>query len=167
LLRSESDDLLFRHAGACGATIFDETKVKEIQFEPSGSGTCEESTTGDHTGKPVSATWVRKDGTSGSIKFDYLVDASGRQGILSTKYLKNRKFNDNFKNIANWSYWKSDNVYGTGTHMEGSPYFEALDGELPKIFMPSLCRCRFCFTKPQQMVAAGLGLCHYTMAPDP
>ncbi|KAJ5710469.1 FAD/NAD(P)-binding domain-containing protein, partial [Penicillium malachiteum] len=78
-------------------------------------------------GRPVSVTWVRKDGTSGSINLNYLVDASGRHGILSTKYLKNRKFNENFKNVANWAYWKSDKVYGPGTHMEGSPYFEALD----------------------------------------
>ncbi|GLA43656.1 hypothetical protein AnigIFM63309_001587 [Aspergillus niger] len=78
-------------------------------------------------GRPVSVTWVRKDGSSGSIALKYLVDASGRNGILSTKYLKNRKFNDNFKNVANWAYWKTDNLYGLGTHMEGSPYFEALD----------------------------------------
>ncbi|KAI2825938.1 hypothetical protein CBS63078_7414 [Aspergillus niger] len=103
LIRSESDDLLFRHAGTCGAHIFDETKVDTIQFE-------------SHI-----------DGSSGSIALKYLVDASGRNGILSTKYLKNRKFNDNFKNVANWAYWKTDNLYGLGTHMEGSPYFEALD----------------------------------------
>lgn len=42
-------------------------------------------------GHPVSATWTRKkDGTSGVIKFDYIVDASGRAGIMSTKYLKHR-----------------------------------------------------------------------------
>lgn len=58
------------------------------------------------------------------------MDASGRHGILGTKYLKNRKFNDNFKNAALWAYWKSDNVYGPGTHMEGAPYFEALDGKV-------------------------------------
>lgn len=68
----------------------------------------------------------------------YLVDASGRHGILSTKYLKNRKHNDNFKNVANWADWKSDNVYGPGTHMEGSPYFEALDGEFVKNQFPLL-----------------------------
>lgn len=125
--------MLFRHAGKCGATTFDETKVNEIQFEPSGGWTSQEPATNAHSAKPVSATWTRKDGTSGAIKFDYLVDASGRQGILSTKYLKNRKFNDNFKNVANWSYWKSDSVYGPGTRMQGSPYFEALDGELSTV----------------------------------
>ncbi|KAJ5649329.1 FAD/NAD(P)-binding domain-containing protein [Penicillium longicatenatum] len=131
LIRSESDDLLFRHAGTCGAHIFDETKVDAIQFEPDLNETSLESNRNSNgvlnPGRPVSVTWVRKDGTSGSITSKYLVDASGRHGILSTKYLKNRKFNDNFKNVANWAYWKSDKLYGPGTHMEGSPYFEALD----------------------------------------
>lgn len=133
LVRSESDDLLFRHAGTCGAHIFDETKVDTVQFEPVASKTGSFSNGNSdgvmNPGQPTSATWVRKDGTSGSITFKYLVDASGRYGLLSNKYLKNRKFNDNFKNIANWAYWKSDNIYGPGTHMHGSPYFEALDGE--------------------------------------
>ncbi|GLA99749.1 hypothetical protein AtubIFM57143_008447 [Aspergillus tubingensis] len=130
LVRSESDDLLFRHAGTCGAHIFDETKVDTIQFEPHISESSKPDSDDNkilNPGRPVSATWVRKDGSSGFIALKYLVDASGRNGILSTKYLKNRKFNDNFKNVANWAYWKTDNLYGLGTHMEGSPYFEALD----------------------------------------
>jgi hypothetical protein len=53
----------------------------------------------------VSAAWTRKeDGTSGVIKFDYIVDASGRMGIMSTKYLKNRHFNQGLKNVASWGY---------------------------------------------------------------
>lgn len=99
-------------------------------------------------GRPVSATWVRKDGTSGSIAFKYLVDASGRHGILSTKYLKNRKFNDNFKNVANWAYWKTDKLYGPGTHMEGLPYFEALDGKSVKEpISTSMLECRLFLLK--------------------
>ncbi|XP_044714956.1 tryptophan halogenase domain-containing protein [Hirsutella rhossiliensis] len=111
LVRSESDELLFRHAGACGAHILDETKVDTIQFEPGTdkpSPSSEESNEALNRGRP------------------YLVDASGRHGILSTKYLRSRRFNRNFKNVANWAYWESDNVYGRGTHMEGAPYFEAL-----------------------------------------
>ncbi|PHH90173.1 hypothetical protein CDD83_4332 [Cordyceps sp. RAO-2017] len=130
LLRSESDDLLFRHAGTCGAHIFDVTRVDAIQFAPHD---CDSSLGSEHSkpesnpGRPVSATWSQRDSTSGVITFKYLIDASGRHGILSTKYLKNRNFNQNFKNIANWGYWKGDKLYGTGTHMEGSPYFEALE----------------------------------------
>ncbi|KAJ4244815.1 Tryptophan halogenase [Fusarium torreyae] len=128
LLRSESDDLLFRHAGACGAHIFDETKVDTIDFDQHTGGARHGSKDAPEVpGRPVSATWSRKDGTSGTVSFQYLVDASGRRGILSTKYLQNRKFNQNFKNAANWAYWKSDNIYGPGTHMEGAPYFEGLE----------------------------------------
>ncbi|KAM6506246.1 Tryptophan halogenase [Fusarium solani] len=122
LLRSEPNELLFRHAGACGAHIFDETKVDTVQFEQTAS-----NVKANQPGRPVSATWTRKDGSSGSVSFEYLVDASGRCGILSTKYLQNRTFNPNFKNVANWGYWKSDKLYGVGTHMEGSPYFEGLE----------------------------------------
>ncbi|KAK6532627.1 hypothetical protein TWF281_006808 [Arthrobotrys megalospora] len=131
LIRSESDDLLFRHAGTCGAHIFDETKVEDIQFDTTTNGTTPGLSANNnglpHPTRPVSASWIRKDGTSGSITFDYLVDASGRRGLLSTKYLKNRKFNDNFKNVASWAYWKTDRVYGSGTSAEGYPYFEALE----------------------------------------
>ncbi|PWI64476.1 hypothetical protein PCL_09631 [Purpureocillium lilacinum] len=130
LIRSEFDDLLFQHAGTCGAHAFTETKVDTIQFDSDTAGTSSAAIASTECllpGRPVSATWVRKDGTSGAITYQYLVDASGRRGILSTKYLKNRKFNDNFKNSAIWAYWKSDNVYGRGTHMEGSPCFEALN----------------------------------------
>ncbi|TQV94672.1 hypothetical protein V2A60_005697 [Cordyceps javanica] len=132
VIRSEFDDLLFRHAGTCGAHIFDGTKVDTLQFQPFSSSEQTEDATSEASvhvglGRPVSATWSRKNGASGSITFDYLIDASGRRGILSTKYLKNRSFNENFKNIASWAYWKSENVYGEGTHMHGAPYFEALD----------------------------------------
>lgn len=65
-------------------------------------------------GKSVSASWSRKDGTSGRIEFDYLVDASGRAGVISTRYLKNRKLKEALKNIANWTYWKGASPYAEG-----------------------------------------------------
>lgn len=145
LVRSESDDLLFRHAGNCGAHIFDEIKVDAIEFEdgPPGDGRRVNGNGRADQRRPVSATWFGKDGASGSIAFKYLVDASGRNGLVSTRYLKNRTFNENFKNIANWAYWKSDNIYGTGTHMEGSPYFEALDGKGQNSMFASRYCCHY------------------------
>jgi flavin-dependent dehydrogenase len=147
VVRAQADELLFKHAAECGAKMFDATKVSAIEFEPhlhnginGANGTGLNGTNGSaHTsrpepsqtstlGRPISATWTRKDGTSGSITFKYLIDATGRQGIVSTKYLKNRKFNQGLKNIANWGYWKGGGVYAPGTPMEGSPYFEALKG---------------------------------------
>jgi len=119
VVRSEADDLLFRHAAECGVKTFDETKVASIEFSATESDD-------RNPGRPKSATWTRKDGSSGTISLDYIVDASGRAGLISTKYLKNRHFNQGLKNIASWSYWKGGGVHGVGTHKEGAPYFEAL-----------------------------------------
>nr|ACM42411.1 putative flavin-dependent halogenase/O-methyltransferase bifunctional protein [Floropilus chiversii] len=131
VVRSEADKLLFDHAGASGAHTFDATKVDSVQFVGTPSSEDSSAAAADskipNPGRPVSATWIRKeDGSSGTIHFDYLIDASGRYGLLSTKYLKNRKFNQNLKNIANWGYWKGGGTYGVGTHKAGSPFFEAL-----------------------------------------
>lgn len=126
VIRSEADDLIFRHAGKSGAQIFDGVKVSNLEFAPHEGPSTADAKTLD-PGRPVSATWTRKeDGATGTIKFDYLVDASGRQGIMSTKHLKNRHFNQGLKNVASWGYWKGAGRYGVGTPQEGVPYFEAL-----------------------------------------
>ncbi|KAI1779470.1 hypothetical protein F4818DRAFT_141579 [Hypoxylon cercidicola] len=133
VIRSEADELLFKHATECGVKTFDGTKVASIEFAPRDPA----STDARNFGPPVSATWTRKDGSSGTISLDYIVDASGRAGLISTKYLKNRAYNQGLKNIASWGYWKGGGVHGVGTHKEGSPYFEALkDGSGWVWFIP-------------------------------
>ena len=130
MVRSEADEFLFKYAGECGAKIFDATKVNSVEFAPLESSQGGSTTSGfSNPGKPISATWTQKDGSSGVVSFEYIVDASGRNGVLCNKYLKNRKFNQNLKNVANWAYWKGGSQYGIGTHKEGSPYFEALQGK--------------------------------------
>ena len=128
MVRSEADDLTFRHAEKCGAKIFDGVKVESIEFNESSDIDVPEDSKVADLGRPVSATWKRKDGTTGSIRFDYLVDGSGRAGVISTKYMKNRKFNQGLKNVASWGYWKSTGQYGEGTRRENQPFFEALTG---------------------------------------
>ncbi|KAH8694999.1 hypothetical protein BGW36DRAFT_298705 [Talaromyces proteolyticus] len=123
VVRSEGDELLFKHAGESGAKIFDAVKVNSVEFAPGSAGTIDGH---EYPGRPVSAGWSTKDGRSGTISFTYLIDASGRQGLLSTKYLKNRHYNQGLKNIANWAYWRGCGAYGVGTPRQGSPYFEAL-----------------------------------------
>ncbi|KAI0139643.1 FAD/NAD(P)-binding domain-containing protein [Xylariaceae sp. FL1272] len=135
VVRSEADDLLFRHAASSGAKTFDGVKVDAINFEPyqhDGFGAVNGASDKGPThlanpGRPVSADWSRKDGTRGTIKFDYLVDASGRNGIMATKYLKNRRFNEGLKNLANWTYWKGAKRFNPGKQNENSPFFETLD----------------------------------------
>ncbi|KAH8804523.1 CrpH protein [Xylogone sp. PMI_703] len=126
VVRSESDELIFRHAGKCGAKIFDGVKVDSVEFAESSGIEVPEDSKVANIGRPTSATWSRKDGSTGTIKFDYIVDASGRVGIISTKYLKNRKYNQGLKNVASWGYWKGTGKYAVGTAREGQPYFEAL-----------------------------------------
>ncbi|KAJ5369519.1 FAD/NAD(P)-binding domain-containing protein [Penicillium cosmopolitanum] len=110
VIRSEADQILFTHAGDCGAKIFDKTKVTAVDFEnkhtePEGVA---EGTT-KSLGRPVSASWSQKEsGASGTIRFKYLVDASGRAGL----------------SVATWGYWESAAVHGPG---EGDPFFEAID----------------------------------------
>lgn len=80
---------MFRHAEESGAKVFDGVKVSSIDFNSSVVESNGESSL-PNIGRPVRASWSSKAGGSGTIKFDYVVDTSGRAGLLSTKYLKNR-----------------------------------------------------------------------------
>ncbi|KAF2180795.1 RadH flavin-dependent halogenase [Zopfia rhizophila CBS 207.26] len=127
VVRAESDKLFFDHAGKSGAKAFHNTKVDSLEFEPFSGDFAE--TDGDkvtNPGRPVAARWSSKDGTCGKISFQYLVDATGRAGIMSTKYLKNRKFNEGLKNLAIWGYYKNNTPWAKGTARENQPFFEGM-----------------------------------------
>lgn len=111
---------MLRYASRVGAKVFEETKVTDIEF-----GTPVE---GQET-RPVAALWKGKDGDTGRIHFDYIIDASGRTGILSTQYLKNREFNNKLMNVAFWGYWTGAGRYMAGTPREDSIFVEALTGK--------------------------------------
>ena len=128
VIRSESDELMFRHAGESGAKIFDGIKVESVEFEEKSNYEVPVNSKIADIGRPISAGWKSKDGKTGTIKFDYIVDASGRVGLISTKYLKNRKVNQGLKNVASWGYFKGAGQYAVGTARQGSPFFEALTG---------------------------------------
>ncbi|KAI3390924.1 hypothetical protein diail_8351, partial [Diaporthe ilicicola] len=125
VIRSESDKLMFDHATKSGARTFQGVKVEALDFAPVVE-TSEDANVAN-PGRITSASWLRKeDGARGTILLDYIIDASGRNGIISTQYLKNRSFNQALKNQANWAYWKEAKTYAPGTPQEGSPLFEAL-----------------------------------------
>ncbi|EIW86049.1 hypothetical protein CONPUDRAFT_68665 [Coniophora puteana RWD-64-598 SS2] len=77
--------------------------------------------------RDIVASWKTLDGATGRTTFDYVIDASGRAGILSTQYLKNCKLNNSLKNVARWAYWEGDGIgkHSPGATREGSPFFEA------------------------------------------
>lgn len=116
---------MFDHAEKSGARTYQGVKVNAVDFKAVDNFPTNAQVA--NPGRAESVSWSRKtDGASGSIKFNYLIDASGRNGVISTKYLKNRKFNQGLKNQANWAYWKNAKPYAPGTAQEGAPFFEAL-----------------------------------------
>ncbi|KAF7321049.1 FAD/NAD(P)-binding domain-containing protein [Mycena chlorophos] len=118
LVRSLSDELMLRHAAKSGANVIEETKVTEVEFKGEGDAA-----------QPVAAVWKNKAGETGKITFDFVIDASGRNGIISSKYKKTRVFNDNLLNVASWGYWKGTGRYAVGTSRENGPFFESLTDE--------------------------------------
>lgn len=64
---------------------------------------------------------------------------------MSTKYLKNRKYNEGsqLKSVATWGYWEGHGTYGLGTKREGAPFFEALTGKHLTLNSPSLIPYQF------------------------
>ncbi|KAJ7451092.1 putative halogenase [Mycena latifolia] len=117
VVRSEFDELLLRHAASSGVTVCEGVKVNKINFSDGNT--------------PVSAEWEAKDGTTGTLSFEYFVDASGRQGIMSTRYLRNRRFNKSLHNVACWGYWKGTAMYAPAnfSNRKNAPWFEALTDE--------------------------------------
>jgi flavin-dependent dehydrogenase len=91
VLRSDFDHLLLKYAATQSAKVFEGVNVREILFRDE---------------RPRGAKCLDKDGKTHQIDFDYLIDASGRTGIMATRYLKNREFHQMFKNVALWGYWE-------------------------------------------------------------
>jgi flavin-dependent dehydrogenase len=107
--RAEFDDLLLRHSESVGVKVCEEVDVQALAFD------------GD---RPVRAAWAKRAGTAngngrrsaaqGEIAFDYLIDASGRSGIMGTRYLQNRRYHKIFQNVAVWGYWQDADRMATG-----------------------------------------------------
>jgi len=100
--------------------VFEETRAETIEFSDAETG----------RGRPLAATWRNKAGDTGRIAFEWLIDASGRQGIMSTKYLKNRIYREGLRNVAVYGYWKNTTIYDKGGPRQNSPVFESLVGKL-------------------------------------
>ena len=92
VIRSEFDQLLLEHARSQGVRVCEGVAIRDLAFDE---------------GRPRSATWRQAVGGSatGEIAFDYLIDASGREGVMVSRYLKNRRYHEAFQNVALWGYW--------------------------------------------------------------
>ena len=104
--------------------VFEETRALSVKFANN-----------DIKGRPVAVTWEHSLDREicGTVSFEYLVDATGRDGFMAQKYIKHRKVNSSLRNVACWGYWKGAGVYGIGTSRENAAWFEALTGTFPLI----------------------------------
>jgi flavin-dependent dehydrogenase len=91
VVRSEFDRLLLDHAAAEGVEVLEGTTAKEIRFE---------------NGRPRSALLAGREGGTLEVAFDFIVDASGRTGLLASRYFGTRRFHEVFRNVAVWGYWR-------------------------------------------------------------
>lgn len=93
VVRSEFDQLLLEHAKSQGVEVFEGVEVRSLDFDGE---------------RPVNATWSRAEdqGYSGKISFDFLVDASGRSGVMAARHLNSRRYHDVFQNVGIWGYWE-------------------------------------------------------------
>lgn len=84
VLRSRFDELLLRHAAACGANVREGCRAKSIDFEAEGVG-------------------IETD--NGGIWADAVIDASGRQGFLS-KRLNLREPDDELRRVVAYAHYR-------------------------------------------------------------
>ncbi|MFJ8582928.1 NAD(P)/FAD-dependent oxidoreductase [Micromonospora sp. NPDC093277] len=87
--RGEFDELLLRNAARQGVEVIEAATVRRVLF--------------DHD-RAVGAVWS-SGGRTRTTGFTFLVDASGRSGVLSAQLFHNRRRNPEFENIAVWGYW--------------------------------------------------------------
>ncbi|KAG6837830.1 hypothetical protein H0H93_016198 [Arthromyces matolae] len=147
-IRSEFDLLLLNHARKLGASVFERTRVTDISFSPvdpnkpisvtyaqttspvvSPSSSTLIASTASLFGRLMSPLMPKATTMTGTMTFTYLIDATGRAGLLSNKYLKNRHYNASLKNVAVWAYWEDTDFYGKNSSRQGAPWFEALTNE--------------------------------------
>jgi flavin-dependent dehydrogenase len=88
--RADFDHVLLDHAASQGVDVCEGATAKSVIFE------------GD---RAVGAEWQHA-GRRHSGRFDYIVDASGRAGLLSAQHFKNRQTNEVFRNVAIWGYYQ-------------------------------------------------------------
>ncbi|KAF7324077.1 hypothetical protein MKEN_00630100 [Mycena kentingensis (nom. inval.)] len=137
--RAEFDEILIRNGAKNGVKVFEGVTVDPGSMEFACADAKPEEL------KPVALSWKSDRGTAGRTSFRYLVDASGRNGIMSvrasfldshgrssgvqTRYLKNRKFNKALRSVAFWGYWTGQGVYAPGTRRENAIWLESLTDE--------------------------------------
>jgi len=94
------DEILLDHAQSCGATIFDQVIVKNVDFS-------------DMLKPMVSFTDKRGEtNTEGVIQCQYVIDASGHSSFLASKLDTRQSINSGLKFLSLWGYFSNSSYLG-------------------------------------------------------
>ncbi|MDF5753467.1 NAD(P)/FAD-dependent oxidoreductase [Spongiactinospora sp. TRM90649] len=94
--RDDFDHVLLTNAAKQGAQVIEGAEVKRVVFD------------GD---RAVAADWAESHtGRRHTTGFDFVVDASGRAGLIPARHFKHRRANETFKNVAIWGYWQGGSL---------------------------------------------------------
>ncbi|YCK36445.1 NAD(P)/FAD-dependent oxidoreductase [Actinomadura sp. ATCC 39365] len=88
--RDDFDQVLLDHAASQGVEVIQRARVRRVLFED---------------GRACAAEWDR-----GLERFDHVVDASGRAGVLSAQHFRDRRPHDVFRNVAIWGYYQGGDL---------------------------------------------------------
>jgi flavin-dependent dehydrogenase len=98
--RATFDKILLDNAREQGARVIEEAAVQDVEFDGE---------------RPAAVLWKGKDGVQQRLAFDWVIDASGRAGVLAVQKLHDREHHKVFQNVAAWGYWKG------GRTLPGTP----------------------------------------------
>ncbi|MCX3062122.1 NAD(P)/FAD-dependent oxidoreductase [Streptomyces beihaiensis] len=99
--RDDFDTVLLEHASESGVRVVQGAHVHRVVFEGDRATGVEWTAPGD-TARQIS-------------RADFVLDASGRAGLISAQHFNNRKPQEIFRNVAIWGYWEG------GELLPGSP----------------------------------------------
>lgn len=105
------DKVLLDHARDTGVAVHEGTTITKVRFD------------GD---RPIGVEWRSDDGSTGYEACDFVVDASGRAGVVGKQAGLRRQDHEVFRNVAIWGYWEGATLLpGTpegGLDAVSSPY---------------------------------------------
>lgn len=94
------DNILLQHAQSCGAQIFNQIAVKKVDF-------------GDSNWPQVIYTDKRNDSVlEGSIRGQYIVDASGHSSFLANQFKTRQTINSQTNFLSLWGYFSHSRFVG-------------------------------------------------------
>ena len=116
------DDILLKHAESCGSGVFTQVSVKKVDFSDS---------------QWPEITFIDKRGDSndkGSIRCQYVVDASGHQSLLAKQFKTRQTVSSKLHFLSIWGYFRNSRYVGVDRQ---SHTFESLVEIKPVTFVMS------------------------------